>query len=726
MGIRPTADRSRPAALLDLLKQAAKLDRTQSDPAVAARNAVGVGAPLFIGALAGNVGLGLAAAVGALQTAFADRPGPYRLRMLRMVGTAGAAAITSALAVLASRSDAAAVALVLVLAFLAGLLLTGGPSATQVGVAGVAAALILGHLSRPPSAAIHVGLLVLAGGAGQALLAVAAWPLRRHRPERVALAALYRELAAAARTPAGTDAGPPAGDSLVAVRRTLYGLGHDHGPSVEAYRVLLDEAERLRRELVVVIGLAERLAVKGNPILAGMVRGSCTAAAVVLDAVAASLADARPVDDAVVDAARRTREFAVRRLRESADAPASATRRAAAARLLALGGQLRAAVDSTRAGSSEGRGAEHDLAQRMLRNPLPILRSSLAVDSAVVRHAARLALLVAGSDLVVRLAGVDRGYWVSLTVLVVLRPDFGATLQRAVMRTAGTVLGLLLASELVHWLPGGGGWEVALVVLLTFSMRFAGPGNVALSAVALSGLVVVLLEISGVPAGQTVTDRALATLAGGALAVLASVLLPAWERRFTPGRLAALLRAYADYTDVVADLDAGRTQLQEARAASRLARTNAQASVGRVEAEPATAREQIELGRAVLSHTHRFIHAMLAVDALRVPLRESGGVASLVPFLGAAAETLRDTADAVEQDTSGRAHASGQLRALQEDVVAALADDPDQAGGPDGAATLVDATDRIANSLDTLRAELRRQRRERRGAATDESAAAPG
>src|SRR3954468_24164756 len=104
-----------------------RLDRTQSDPVVAGRNAVGVAVPLAVGTLAGSASVGLAMTIGALQTAFADRPGPYRLRMLRMLGTAFAAALTSTLAVLCSRSDAASVGLLFGLAFVAGLLTVGGP-----------------------------------------------------------------------------------------------------------------------------------------------------------------------------------------------------------------------------------------------------------------------------------------------------------------------------------------------------------------------------------------------------------------------------------------------------------------------------------------------------------------------------------------------------------------------------------------------------------------------
>ncbi|SHF51980.1 Uncharacterized membrane protein YccC [Jatrophihabitans endophyticus] len=663
-----------------------------------------------MGAANGDAGIGLAATIGALQTGFADRPGPYRLRLLRMLGVAVAAGTTSALAVAASRHGVLSVLLLVVLAFGAGLLLSAGPAATQFGVAATAAALILGHTPEPSSAAVHVGLLVVLGGAVQTLLAVAAWPLRRHRPERVALAALYRELANAARAQRGTVAGPPAGDALGDARDTLYGLGHDHGPSVEAYRVLLDEAERIRRELIVVTSFAERLAEQRNPILAGLVRGSLTAAASVLDDVAAALDAGRAVDEDVSARARRTVGHTVDRLEDSVDAPAAFTRRATASRLRALSGQLRAVVQSSRTGASEGRrGERHESPTgRLLHDPVALVRANLAPDSAVLRHAARLAVVVGASDTMVRAAGLDRGYWVALTLLVVLRPDFGTTLQRSAMRTAGTVLGLIVATELVHWLPGGDWWHVALVAVFAFGMRLSGPANVAPTAVSLSALVVVLLQIQGVPARDTVVDRAVATLAGGALAVLATLAFPAWERRFVVERLVALLRAYGDYLAAVVDPDTDRRRLLAVRAACRLARTNAQASVDRAAAEPVRGQPQVELGRTVLAHSHRFVHAALTLDAVRVPLRDAGGLARITPFATRAGEVLGALAEAVASQRPPPRSAA--LRPEQEALFALLDEHPETVGGPGVATAVAEATDRITDSLDSLVAELRRQR----------------
>src|SRR5207248_8199800 len=63
-----------------------------------------------------------------------------------------------------------------------------------------------------------------------------------------------------------------------------------------------------------------------------------------------------------------------------------------------------------------------------------------AVDRALLFHACRLAVAVAGGTLLYRLADLPHGYWVPLTTLAVLQPGVHATLVRSVQRTAGTLI----------------------------------------------------------------------------------------------------------------------------------------------------------------------------------------------------------------------------------------------------------------------------------------------
>ena len=190
--------------------------------------------------------------------------------------------------------------------------------------------------------------------------------------------------------------------------------------------------------------------------------------------------------------------------------------RSVAARVRVFTGQLRAAVETARTGAGEGREPEPDDVRGVarLRDPVAVLRANLSPDAAVLRHAVRAAVLVAGSDAVVRLTAVPRGYWIPLTIMVTLRPDFATTFQRSSMRVAGTIVGLVLATVLVHFVPGGQWWGVALVGLFFFGVRFAGPGNIALLAVSLAALVVVLLSLAGQSPHSTVLPRGVNTLVG--------------------------------------------------------------------------------------------------------------------------------------------------------------------------------------------------------------------
>ena len=470
------------SSLRTLLRDAARLDRTQSDPLVSLRNAIGIAGPLAWATLAGNAAIGLASTVGAIQTGFADRPGPYRLRMLRMFGTAVVAAATSALAVAASRTDAASTVLLLVLAFGAGLLVTAGASATQVGTAAVAAALLLGHVPSSPS----VARARRAAGAGRGRGAGRARPSPAGR------------CAGTGRSgrpwPPCTASSPPRPGCPAAPGPAAGGRHADRGASD-----VLRSRPRPRPERGGVPGAAGRggadpprdrgrrgrprngSAGDGNPILAGLVRAAVGAAGGVLDEIADALARARPIDESVLDQPReqlRAHDRATgRRHGRTGRTHPPGRGRAGCARCPGSCGPRSRAPAPGRARAPAAIPAAPS-AGELLRDPIAILRANLTPDSAIVRHAVRVAVLVAGSDLVVRLAGFDRGYWVPLTVLVVLRPDFAATLQRSVLRTVGTVAGLLAATALVHWTPGGDWWQVSLVVRVRVRDAAGRAGNV--------------------------------------------------------------------------------------------------------------------------------------------------------------------------------------------------------------------------------------------------------
>jgi len=168
---------------------------------VALRNTAGLVLPLAIGVATGHTTIGLGIASGALNTMFLDQPGPYRLRVQRMLlGSIGAGLSGFVGSLLGANAIAMAVA-ALICGVTGGMLVALGPNAGRAGLTCIILLLVMGANPEDFSGATSAALLIFAGGVIEMLLALAAWPLQRYRPERSALGRVCRELAAITHRP---------------------------------------------------------------------------------------------------------------------------------------------------------------------------------------------------------------------------------------------------------------------------------------------------------------------------------------------------------------------------------------------------------------------------------------------------------------------------------------------------------------------------------------------
>src|ERR1700754_4814088 len=101
---------------------------------VALRNSAAVVVPLAFGIATDHTGIGLGIAAGALNTMFLDQPGPYRLRMQRMLLTAIAAGLSAFVGSVLGASTPLLVFAALVWGVAGGLLVALGPNAGRAGL----------------------------------------------------------------------------------------------------------------------------------------------------------------------------------------------------------------------------------------------------------------------------------------------------------------------------------------------------------------------------------------------------------------------------------------------------------------------------------------------------------------------------------------------------------------------------------------------------------------
>jgi uncharacterized membrane protein YccC len=229
-------------------------------------------------------------------------------------------------------------------------------------------------------------------------------------------------------------------------------------------------------------------------------------------------------------------------------------------------------------------------------------------------------LCVALGDFIERSLGWQRAYWLPMTIAVVLKPDFTATFSRGALRLLGTFGGLVLATALYHVLPASALYQVFLVGVFTFFLRYLGPANYGVFTLAVSALIVFLIAATGVAPAEVIVSRGLNTAAGGILALIAYALWPTWERTQVSEAMAAMLDSTRAYFHALirrlgsdsADLN---KILDDARREWRRARTSAEASVDRVFSEPGTKDSKRDSLTGMLASSRALMHAMMALEA---------------------------------------------------------------------------------------------------------------
>jgi uncharacterized membrane protein YccC len=205
------------------------------------------------------------------------------------------------------------------------------------------------------------------------------------------------------------------------------------------------------------------------------------------------------------------------------------------------------------------------------------IRNNLSFQSSSFRHALRLAAASALAALIASAFHLTRGYWVPMTVVVVLKPNFGGTLQRAIQRITGTVAGALLAALLL-WCVHDSGWLLLILTLLslaTLTLRWA---NYVAFSLALTPMIMVMLDLAHPGTPNDSFLRIAHTIIGGGLAIVCGYLLfPVWERSKLPGQLADAYRTTGSFLRALFALGKEKLSVTEMRKRSGLAVANAMA-----------------------------------------------------------------------------------------------------------------------------------------------------
>jgi len=193
------------------------------------------------------------------------------------------------------------------------------------------------------------------------------------------------------------------------------------------------------------------------------------------------------------------------------------------------------------------------------------LWKNLTFKSPVFRYAVRVVMAMgAGYTVDLVLPYTAHGYWILLTIAVIMRSSYSQTRQRQWDRVSGNILGCILAAFLL-WATNNP--VVLMIVVFTavgaaHAMTTRNYRYTALAACLMGLLPTHFLE----PDAQfLIAERLLDTGVGALIAWSFSFVLPNWESRNIPRLVANVLKTSDAYTRMTLDLNPSQLHYRLAR-----------------------------------------------------------------------------------------------------------------------------------------------------------------
>jgi uncharacterized membrane protein (TIGR01666 family) len=182
-----------------------------------------------------------------------------------------------------------------------------------------------------------------------------------------------------------------------------------------------------------------------------------------------------------------------------------------------------------------------------------LILENLNFKSEIFRHAVRVSIATFAGYVISGFLPVGHGYWILLTIIVIMKPGYSLTKQRNVQRLVGTLIGALVGLLLLYFVRDPNLLFVLMILFMMMTYVFIRT-NYLVAVTMTTPYVLLLFHLLYPSDFRTVlSDRVIDTAIGSAISFVASLLIvPAWEHEKITDLMTAALRANVAYFKDVA------------------------------------------------------------------------------------------------------------------------------------------------------------------------------
>ncbi|WP_299155494.1 FUSC family membrane protein [uncultured Christiangramia sp.] len=247
------------------------------------------------------------------------------------------------------------------------------------------------------------------------------------------------------------------------------------------------------------------------------------------------------------------------------------------------------------------------------------LRTNFQFNSSIFRHALRLSIVVLVGYLLGSYFSVQNAYWILLTIVVIMRPNYGLTKQRTRKRIIGTLIGGAMAIGIVFITQNTTVYAILGILSLTLAFSLI-QRNYTTAAMFITLSIIFIYALLQPEVLNVIQFRILDTVIGAGLAGLGNFILwPKWELKELNNVIANSIKSNIGYLEQIDDYYHKKGNLP---ISYKLARKKAFLDMGelsgafqRMTQEPKSQQKQLSLIYEIVGLNHTFLSALASMGS---------------------------------------------------------------------------------------------------------------
>ncbi|MDY7393662.1 FUSC family membrane protein [Aureibaculum sp. 2210JD6-5] len=302
-----------------------------------------------------------------------------------------------------------------------------------------------------------------------------------------------------------------------------------------------------------------------------------------------------------------------------------------------------------------------------------ILLEHLSPKSTIFRHAIRLSTTVVVAYLIGTFLDIKNAYWILLTLIVIMRPNYGLTKERSQNRIIGTIIGAALASLVIFTTQNVVVYGVLGLLSLTFAFSLI-QQNYKVGAAFITLHVIFVYALLQPNAYEVIGYRVLDTAIGAILAVIANYLLwPLWEFKNLDQDILEVLKQNDNYLLAIQKQYNSKNVLQPQyklhRKEAFLAMSELNAAFQRVSQDPKSKQKEFQLIYDIVTLNHTIVSAIASLSSFIQKHKTSSIKDQFDVFVAHISNTLKETANILNQNKKLELSNSQNIENAQEELL---------------------------------------------------------